>query len=107
MKRMNIIQAFLVFSASLVNIQSLFRYYSMVIVEICIALVCTAWVLRYHYRNPAMGKIPRWIRVSKYMLVNTIVNTDTKPASPYVYLSLVILGVHFWLHLKAGSNQSA
>jgi hypothetical protein len=50
-----------------------------------------------------MGKIPRWIRVSKYMLVNT----DTKPASPYVYLSLVILGVHFWLHLKAGSNQSA
>jgi hypothetical protein len=54
-----------------------------------------------------MGKIPRWIRVSKYMLVNTIVNTDAKPASPYVYLSLVILGVHFWLHLKAGSNQSA
>ena len=32
--------------------------------EICIALVCTAWVLRYHYRNPAMGKIPKWIRVS-------------------------------------------
>lgn len=46
------------------NTVRLCRYYSLVIVEICVALVCTAWVLRYHYRNPAMGKIPKWIRVS-------------------------------------------
>ncbi|CAB4002931.1 neuronal acetylcholine receptor subunit alpha-7-like [Paramuricea clavata] len=49
------------------------RYYSMVIVEICIALVCTAWVLRYHYRNPAMGKIPRWIRVYIFGYISKLV----------------------------------
>ena len=39
------------------------RYYVLTIIEISSALALTCWVLRFHYYNTSIGRIPNWVRV--------------------------------------------